>query len=286
MTLSSGLNRRRFFSLGGVAAAGMAGAGLSAAPAAAAKIKPSALKLGLASYSTREFSLDETIAMCKALGLEYIALKSFHLPLEASAEECKAAAKKIADAGLKLMGGGVIRLPNDKAVVRAAFAYAAAAGMPTIIAAPDPAALPFIDKMVREYDIKVAIHNHGPTDKHFPSPLDAYRHAQPFDKRLGVCMDIGHTARNGEDEIAAIYAVKDRLLDFHMKDVDGRKKESKTLEMGRGVVRLPEAVKALAEIGFTGHVAIEYEKDKDAPVPGMHECAGYLRGVAATLALA
>jgi inosose dehydratase len=237
------------------------------------------LKLGIASYSLRKFSLDEAIAMTKALGMARITVKSMHLPLESTQKERKAAAQKIADAGITLMGGGVIYLPNDASTCRNAFEYARDAGMPVIVASPDLDALPLVDTLVKEFDIKVAIHNHGPGDDKYPLPIDAYNAAKPFDKRIGCCMDIGHTVRIGGNEIENIHAVKDRLYDFHMKDVTLRAPEGKNTEVGRGAVDIPGALKALIEIGFTGHVALEYEKNASAPMPGMHESIGYIRGV-------
>jgi sugar phosphate isomerase/epimerase len=245
-----------------------------------AEASPTArLKLGVASYSLRKFSLDEAIAMTQALGMARITLKSMHLPLESTQAERKAAAQKIADAGISLVGGGVIYLPNDVSTCRNAFEYARDTGMPVIVASPDLEALPLVDSLVKEFDIKVAIHNHGPGDDKYPLPIDAYNAAKPFDKRIGCCMDIGHTVRIGGNEIESIHAVKDRLYDFHMKDVTLRAPEGKNTEVGRGVVDIPGALKALIEVGFTGHVALEYEKNPSAPMPGMHESVGYMKGV-------
>ncbi len=237
------------------------------------------LKLGVASYSTRKFSLDETIDMLHDLGARYVTLKSMHLPLDSSREEIEQAKQKLKDAEINLMGGGVIYLKNDEKEVRNAFDYCKQAGMPVMVAAPEIEALPIVDKMVKEYDIRVAIHNHGPGDEKYPSPLDAYRIAQDYDSRIGCCIDIGHSVRIGDDEIEVIYAVKDRLHDFHMKDVTERTPKGHNIELGRGVIDIPAVLKALLDIEFKGHVALEYEKDADNPLPGMKECFGYMRGV-------
>jgi len=237
------------------------------------------LKMGVASYSFRQFPLDQALQMTRELGLHYIALKSAHLALDSTTEERKAAAQKVREAGLTLMGGGVISLKNNEANVRNAFEYARDAGMPLITISPDPEALPLIDKMIREFDIKAAIHNHGPQDKRFPSPLDAYRAVQDLDPRFGLCMDVGHTVRNGDNEVEDIHAIKDRLHDFHIKDVTERTKAGKTVEMGKGVVDLPGVMKALLEIHYEGHVAFEFEKDASNPLPGMQESLVYLRKV-------
>lgn len=241
------------------------------------------LKVGVASYSFRKFSLDQSIEMMKKLQLKYITLKDFHLAMKSTREERQAAAKKLKDAGLILMGGGVIYLKNNETEVRNAFEYCRDAGMPVMVSAPELDALPLVDKMVKEFDIKVAIHNHGPGDKRYPSPMDAYKAAAPFDKRIGCCIDIGHTVRIGEDEIEAIHKVKDRLYDFHMKDVSSRTAEGDCIEVGRGVINIPGVLKALKEINFAGHVALEYEIHENDPLPGMIESFAYIRGVLATM---
>jgi len=212
-----------------------------------------------------------------------VTLKDFHLKMDSTAEERKAAAQKVKDAGCQLMGAGVVYLKNDEAQVRNAFEYCRDAGMPVMVAAPDIAALPLVDKMVKEFNIKVAIHNHGPGDKRYPSPLDAYRIARDFDKRIGCCIDVGHSVRIGDSEIDVIYAVRDRLHDFHMKDVTGRTGEDRAIEVGRGVIDIPGVLKALLDIGFDGHVALEYEVNGKNPMPGMIESFAYMRGVLAAL---
>lgn len=251
--------------------------------APAAKDAFRGLKVGLASYSTREFSLDETLSMMKELQIHYVTLKDFHLKMDATVEERKAAAQKVKDAGCVLAGAGVVYLKNDEAQVRNAFEYCRDAGMPVMVSAPDLDALPLIDKMVKEFDIRVAIHNHGPGDQRYPSPLDAYRLAKDYDKRIGCCMDVGHSVRIGDNEIDVIHAIKDRLYDFHIKDVTERSGKGGTVAVGRGVIDVPGVLNALLEIGFDGHLALEYEANAKNPMPGMIESFAYIRGVLAAL---
>jgi inosose dehydratase len=242
------------------------------------------LKLGVASYSLRKFSLDEAIQMTLDCNVKYITLKSFHLDFPTSAAQRKEAAKKVKDAGLVMMGGGVINLKTtDENEIRAAFQYCKDAGMKTMVTSPSPQALPYMEKMVKEYDINVAIHNHGPGDNLYPSPMDAYKLVKDMDPRMGCCIDVGHTVRIGVDEVESIYAVKDRLHDFHIKDVSERTPKGQTIPVGRGVIDIPKVLKALIDIKFTEHVALEYESDADNPIPGMRESFGYIRGVLAAL---
>ena len=246
-------------------------------------MKDSRLKLGITSFSTRKFSLAETIAIVNQLDVGYVSLKSFHLALEATPEEIKAATKQVANGGLQLMGCGVVYMPNDEEVIRGVFEYAKTAGMPIITASPDHDALPFCNRMVQEYDIKIAIHNHGPGDTKYPLATDAYNLIKDLDPRMGVCPDIGHITRIGGDPIKEILAVADRMHDFHIKDVSGAKPENKTCEIGRGVIDIAEVLRTLLKLNYQGHVALEFEKDPEAPVVGMAESLGYVKGMLALL---
>lgn len=237
------------------------------------------LKVGLASYSMRKFTLDQTLEMCKDVDIAYINFKDVHLPMTDSAEVTLAARKKVEAAGLTIMGGGTITLKNDPAQVRDAFAYAARAGFPLIVAAPEPAAFDLIEKMIQESGIKVAIHNHGPEDKFFPAPQDAMKLLTGRDKRFGLCMDIGHTSRAGVDPVKAVDECKERLLDLHLKDLkDKMVKESQT-EVGKGALDIPGLFRALHKIGYSGHLGLEYEINETSPQVGIKESFAYMRGV-------
>ncbi len=281
--MSGNATSRRGFVASG--ALGLIAAGLMPECRAAAQGKGEGkvpFRLALASYTLREFPLNEALAMTRRVGLKHICLKSFHLPLEASAEETARVRKEVADAGIDLYGGGVINMANEEQVNHA-FRYASAAGMRVIVASPDPALLPVVDRRIRETGIAMAIHNHGPGDKKFPTPQSVYEKVQPFDKRLGLCMDIGHTVRIGADPVADAQRFADRLLDVHMKDVDQAAPAGDCIEAGRGVIDIPGFLRKLIEIQYSGMVAFEFEKDKNDPLPGLAETVGYVNGVLDTL---
>lgn len=233
------------------------------------------LTLGLASYTFRKFSLDDTIAAAKRLQLERIALKSMHMPLEASDAETAAAAKKVREAGLDLYGAGVIYMTSEQEVNRA-FDYARAAQLRIIIGVPAHNLLPLVEKKVKEYNIKVAIHNHGPEDKLYPGPGDVYEKVKTLDSRIGLCMDIGHTTRLKQDPIAAAKMYRDRLYDCHMKDLD---ENGEDVPAGHGVIDIPGFVHTLRDINYAGSVSFEFEKNGDDPLPGLAESVGFVRGV-------
>lgn len=236
------------------------------------------LQVGLASYTLRSFKPDDVIKMTQRVGLTNIALKSMHMPLDASEEVIKETAAKFRAAGLKLYGAGVIYMKTEKEV-DTAFAYASAAGLETIIGVPNYEFLPKVNELVKKYNIKLAIHNHGPGDDLYHSPNDVFAKIKDLDKRIGLCIDVGHVVRISEDPVPMIKKYKDRLYDMHIKDVNKRAEDGSSIEMGRGVIDIPAIVKALKEIKYTGNVAIEYEKDGEDPLPGLAESVGYLRAV-------
>jgi len=281
--------RRSFLKLAGAGAAaslvslsGKATTETAGAAETSAAKRERPLKLALASYTLRKFNLDETLEMTKRVGLEAICLKSFHLPLDATPDEIAAAVEKVKEAGILLYGGGVIGMKSDEQVNQA-FEYAKAAGMVKIVAAPTAETLPLINEKVKEYDIQVCIHNHGPGDKHFPTPLTSYEKIKDLDKRIGFCHDVGHTVRYGEDAIAATEKCADRMLDFHIKDVTEAAKSGHATPCGRGIIDIPVLLRTLVKIGYSGCLAFEYEEHANDPLPGLAESVGYVRGVLDTI---
>ena len=238
--------------------------------------------LGLASYTCREFGLDDTLAMARRVGLTRLSLKDVHLPLTASGAEIAVTVGKIRAAGLAAYGCGVIYMKTPSEVEQA-FAYAKAGGMEVIIGVPNHELLPLADKKVRESGIKLAIHNHGPGDPLYPTPGSVLDKVRTMDPRLGLCLDIGHCLRAGVEPSEAAEAAAARLLDIHLKDVTAASAEGGPVEAGRGVVDLPRFLRTLAKLGYRGTTSFEYEKDGKDPLPGLAESVGYVRGILATL---
>ena len=253
-------------------------------PRERAAASPSAVKLGVASYSLRKFPLDKTLEMIKSLRTPYVNFKSVHVPYEKSPQELAALRKEIEAAGFQIVGGGTITFTKDTDEdVRRYFDYARAAGMPVIVAMGPASVLPRVERFAKEYDIKVAIHNHGPEDKNFPSPYDALKVVKDMDPRMGLCIDIGHTVRAGTDVVKAITDAGPRLLDMHAKDLrDPKAKESQCI-VGEGALPIPDIFRALDAIRYQGYVNLEYEIDVDDPLPGMKQSFAYMRGVLAGL---
>ncbi len=245
------------------------------------------LRLGVASYSVRNLSLDEAIATTKVMRIANIALFKLHCNWEtATIDECRAVGAKLQAAGLALTGSGVVNLPNDEAKCRKSFENVKVAGMATMVCKPDLDALPLVEKLAKEFDQQLAIHNHGPEDKVYPTPAVVWNAIKSLDSRIGLCIDVGHAVRGGEDAVAAIRQYAARVYDIHMKDsvaVPGATKDI-PIEVGAGRLDIRGVLRALLDIKYNGVVAFEYEKIAGNPVTGLAESIGYVRGVLAALA--
>ncbi|MGQ7869536.1 sugar phosphate isomerase/epimerase family protein [Sunxiuqinia sp. sy24] len=239
-------------------------------------------KLGVASYSLRKFDIDKTLEFTKQLGADYVAFKSFHLKLDATDAEIAEAVQKSKVAGLDLYAGGVIYMKTE-AEVDQAFEYAKKAEMDMIVGVPAHELLPYVENKVKEYDIKLAIHNHGPGDKLYPSAESAYMLIKDMDPRMGLCIDIGHTKRIGRSPSQDVKDFFDRVLDIHIKDVTKADHDGSTCEIGHGVIDFNQFLNDLVDLNYDGVIALEYEKDGDNPFRGMAESMGYVKGILSTM---
>lgn len=253
--------------------------------AAPANGHDSAIRLGIASYTFRKFDQAHLIDFMKQLNCRLLNLKDVHLPMTPADQVAPRAAEYRA-AGLILTAAGTIYFDkDDDNDIRAKFDYVKAAGIPIIVGAPTRQVLPRVEKFVKQYDIKLAIHNHGPEDKQWPSPLDILEAVKNMDPRIGCCIDVGHTMRAGTDPVVAIKKAGPRLHAMHIKDLaDGKVKESQ-VAVGDGVMPVPAIFRTLSEIGYKGNVDLEYEINADDPMPGVIKSFAYMRGVIAGLGL-
>ena len=289
--------RRTFFRSAAVAAAGVMvepsslraasdAADASAVLSAGAGVVPEGgIRLGVASYSLREFPLDKALEMIKSLRTPYVNFKSMHVPYEKTPAELAALRSSIQAAGFTIVGGGTITFEKDTDdEVEKYFAYARNAGMPTIVCTGDPPVLPRVEKFAMQYDIKVAIHNHGTEDTHFPSPYDVLKHVKGMDPRMGLCIDCGHTVRTGTDVVKAILDAGPRLHDMHIKDLADMSSRDSQVAVGEGKLPIPGIFRALQTIRYPGYVNLEYEINPKDPLPGMQVSFAYMRGVLAAMA--
>jgi sugar phosphate isomerase/epimerase len=284
------LSRRNFVQSGALIAAACAASTSSPSfgewsPAAG---KPSPIHLGMASYTFRSFTRAQVIGFMKQLNLADLNCKDVkdHLPMDPALE-----AQAVADyaaAGIKLHAAGTIAFPkDDDDDIRSKFEYCKRAGISVIVAGdPAPETLPRIEKFVKEYNIQFAIHNHGPEDKIWHSPLDVLKAVKNMDPRMGCCIDVGHAARAGTDVVQAIHAVGPRVFDIHIKDLANFQSRDNQVDVGDGIMPTRGIFEALIAIKYKGFVDLEYEIHGDNPMPGVIESFGFMRGVLAGMGYA
>jgi len=278
------VSRRNFLRVAGAGAlAAQAPSVFAASPSSQPGEADIPFQLGIASYTFREFSLEETIEMTKRLDIHKLSLKSMHMPLDSSPAEIKSMAAKVREAGIDLYGGGVIYMTSAEEVENA-FAYAGNAGMKVIIGVPEHELLDLCNKKVKETGILLAIHNHGPGDTKYPTPESVYQLVRDLDPGMGLCVDIGHTTRAGQDPVEVTARFMDRVHDIHIKDEDKAEASGDTCEIGHGVIDIPGFLKMLLEKNYNKVVSFEYEKDGKDPLDGLAESVGYVRGVLSMLA--
>jgi sugar phosphate isomerase/epimerase len=250
----------------------------------AGESKPSSaspIRLGIASYTFRNFDQAHLIDFMKQLKTPYLNLKDVHLPMTPTDQVAKLAAE-YRDAGMILTAAGTIYFPkDDDDDIRAKFEYCKAAGISLIVGAPTHQTLPRVEKFVKEYNIRLAIHNHGPEDKEWPSPLTVLNAVEKMDPRIGCCIDVGHTMRTGTDVVSAIRKAGPRLFDIHMKDLAKSMVKESQVAVGDGLMPVRQIFQALIEMHYPGQVDLEYEIFSTDPMPGVVKSFAYMRGVLA-----
>ena len=281
--MKNGYSRRSFIQSGALMATACVAS--SAKPSLAEALpetgKPLPIKLGICSYTFRNFTRAQMLGYLKDLRLTDLNVKDVkdHLPTDPALE-----AQALADyatAGVKLHAAGAIYFPkDDERDIRGKFEYAKRAGIKTIVAGdPTPESLKWIEKYVKEYDIKIAIHNHGPEDKFFPSPFDVLKAIKDMDPRIGFCIDVGHAVRADANVVEAIHATGSRLYDMHVKDLTSYSSRENQVAVGEGVIPFREIFQALIDIKYPNFVDLEYEIHGDDPMPGVIESFAYMRGL-------
>jgi inosose dehydratase len=243
---------------------------------------PNLFPVGIAGYTFAKFDLDKSIEMMKRLDVQNLSLKDIHLPINSSDEKIKSIVDQLSAANIKVYAVGVIYM-KTKQEVDAAFAYAKKVGVSLIVGVPSYDLLDYTEQKVKDSDIRIAIHNHGPEDALYPGPQQVYDRIKNRDQRMGLCLDIGHATRAGADLEKATQEYKNRLFDLHIKDVTAAEKDGKAIEIGRGVIDFYGFANALKKAGYKGVCSIEFEKDMTDPLPGIAESLGYFKGVTASI---
>jgi len=235
-------------------------------------------KVGMAGYTFLKFDLDKALETLKRTDVHYLCIKDFHLPMTSTDEQIAEFHAKLKANDVTGYAVGPIYMKSEKDIDNA-FEYAKRVGVKLIIGVPNYELLPYVDKKVKEYDFRLAIHLHGPDIAIYPDAEDVWNHVKDLDPRIGMCLDIGHDTRNGKDPVADLKKYQSRVFDMHIKDVTGTTRLGYSLEVGRGVINFPALVRMLRKVGYSGVCSLEHEKDMGDPFMGIAESIGYFRGV-------
>ena len=235
-------------------------------------------KLGMAGYSFLNFDLDKTLDVMQKMDMNYLCIKDFHLPLNSTEAQIKDFHAKLAEKGVTGYAVGPIYMRSE-AEIDQAFAYAKRVGVKMVVGVPNVELLPYVNKKVKEYGFNYAIHLHGPDQPTYQDADEVWERTKDLDPRIGMCLDIGHNLRNGKDPVAALKKYHTRVFDVHLKDVTGTTKAGYSVEVGRGLIDIPAFISALREVGYTGMVSLEHERNMNDPFTGIGESIGYFRAM-------
>lgn len=235
-------------------------------------------KVGMAGYTFVNFDLDKTLDIMQKCDVKYLCIKDFHLPLSSSDIQIEEFHQKLSAKGVTGYAVGPIYMKTEEEVDNA-FEYAKRVGVKLIVGVPNYELLPYVDKKVKEYNFKYAIHLHGPDMALYPDADDVWENVKDLDPRIGMCLDIGHDRRNGKDPVEDLEKYISRVFDIHLKDVTGATKAGYSVEVGRGILDIPGFVRMLRKTGYDGVCSLEHERNMKDPFLGIAESIGYFRGV-------
>ena len=236
------------------------------------------VKIGVAGYSYREFDLEKTCQMLEDMGVKYLSIKDWWLPLDATKEQMDELKKVCASHGVDGYTLGPIYM-HSEAEVDCAFAYAGRYEVPFFIGVPDYELIDYTIKKVKDTGIKVAIHTHGPDGAAFPDIYKIVELVKDPSLGVGACLDLGHCVRMGQNVAQILVDYKDWIYDLHIKDETAATPAGQTWEMGRGVIDFVPIAQALRQSGYKGVMSVEFEKNGSNPNPGVSESVGYFRGI-------
>ena len=257
-------------------------AGVIGVPLARAGLLKTKFTLGVQAFSLRKYSLDDALRHTKELGFDAIEFYPKMFPVTDSSTEIKAVLQKVKDLGLLISAHGVNRFTADSTANRKVFTFAKRAGIKTITADPAPESFDSLEELVKEFDIRIAIHNHGPGHR-YNKVIDVLRAIENRDSRIGACADLGHYIRSAERPLEVIRLLKGRLYGIHLKDSAEMQKNSEGVILGKGHLDVPAVFVALDQVGFPedGALSLEYENNPENPLNDIRQCVDIARNAMA-----
>lgn len=236
------------------------------------------MKLGLQSYSLRKMNYEKALETISKLGIDYVEAYPRHLPINEDINKVRSLHEKY---NLRLIAHGVNHLSKNEKELDAIFDFARKAGIEVITADPDEDSLELVSDLAKQYDIKIGIHNHGPPHR-WGSFKKIYQAIKNLDFRVGMCLDLAHLARYGENPIEAIETLRERVYDIHLKDVDAKGND---VIVGTGILDIRSFLKKLKELKLLDEIPImiEYEPNPEDPINGITRSLDFVRGIISEL---
>lgn len=267
--MSSFVCRRRFLAAATVSAVSLAGLKQSWA----LTLKKPRLQLGIQLYSLRSFTLDAALKHAADVGFSQVEFYSGMLPVDSSADVIAETKKKVSDLGLTISAHGVNRISKDAKANEQLFEFAKSLGIKNITIDPDPDSFDQLDELVKAFDLRVAIHNHGPRHR-YNKVVDVLRAIENHDERIGACADLGHYIRSGENATEVIRLLKGRLYGIHLKDFATMEDKAQGVILGKGHLDVTGVIDALVAVDFPadGALSLEYEENPKDPIADIKAC--------------
>ncbi len=239
----------------------------------AAAAPSSRFQLGIQLYSLRGFDVDTALKHAAELGFSQVEFYQGMLATGASDEEIAATKRKVADLGMTISAHGVNKFTKDRKKNREIFEFAKKLGIKTLTADPDPDAFDSLDELVKEFDIRIAIHNHGPRHR-YNKAVDVLQAIEGRDERIGACADLGHYIRSGQKATEVIRLLKGRLYGIHLKDFAEMKDKTEGVILGKGHLDVKGVFAALRMVNFPsdGAISLEYEENPQDPIEDIRQC--------------
>lgn len=282
---------------GAAALTGCATCGTCCGSAAHGKVK---FKLGMAGWTMCKRKLDEALDIMEKADFHYLCVKDYHLSFEATDAEIAAFKEKCAKKGVVPYSLGPDYMSSRERADKV-FAFAQRYGAKMILGVPYEVApgkkdvwgpdrhesrklCEYISTLCARYDIRYAIHNHGPDLPNlFPTGESVWEMVKDLDPRMGLCLDIGHDFRAGKDPVESVRKYASRIWDIHLKNVSEPTVKGKARLLPHGAMDLKAVLRALVDVGYDGVCSLEYETDYEDNLAAVAECGGYFRGLVDSL---
>lgn len=242
-------------------------------------------------WTFRKFTFEETLAKVNELGIKYLeaypgqplskSMPGAVFDHNMSLSQIKWVKDQLKKHGITLVSYGVVGFANTEEATKKVFDFAKRMGIRTIMTEPKDDDFSLLDKMVKKYDIRIAIHNH-PVPSKYAHPETVLMRIAGYDERIGSCADTGHWMRSGVNPVEALFALRGRIWNVHLKDLNEfGNKQAYDVPFGSGKANIHDILAELSRQNYSGFLAIEHERKEDAmnPVPPIRKGLEYIKSI-------